>query len=642
VAWAGVWLGVVVVGVKAFYLGLPDSFSAAAAFDTVRSIAAISYVDVLFAAAVWGCGRLLLALCWRRRWAERIVCALVIAFSAISCLYAVANVVIFGAVGAFLTYPLLALVGSVRMVRSSVSAYLTPPIVTSLVGLPLAYAALVYASARATANRGRPLWQRAAAWASLCVWIVCGVHAYETTWANRQGRRIAQSPHWILLDSAWQALGEGAMVRLEDRFAADDLADFEPTGSQPPPDLIRRISRWTPMTRMAAARRPPNVILLVLESVAARWTSLNQDLYDSTPMLKAESSRSLIVENFYAHIGRSSNSLGAMLLSTYPKFDFRDLTEEYPRLQGTSLASVLHARGYRTAFVTSSDLSWAGWDTFLGGRGFDELRDYHGLSCTEPLSSWGVEDRCMLEAMIEFVGRNAAQPFFLMGWTQQTHHPYEPTPGVATLDLRRTREPVPDDYDLDRYLNVLHETDRHLGRLFDAIRSAGLGEDTIVVITGDHGQAFGYPHDGYTQGQNVYEEDVHVPLMVWYPRLYKAPVHSQAIGSHVDLAPTIAHLAGTPTAPEWQGHSLLDGGRERRAYFYVAENELTLGIREGNWKYIFNLRAGIEELYDLGRDPTEQHNLAASEPARCARLRQRLAAWTEANRRQYQGLGVRG
>jgi arylsulfatase A-like enzyme len=67
----------------------------------------------------------------------------------------------------------------------------------------------------------------------------------------------------------------------------------------------------------------------------------------------------------------------------------------------------------------------------------------------------------------------------------------------------------------------------------------------------------------------------------------------------------------------------------------VAEDHFMLGLREENWKYTFDLREGVEELYNLTSDPTEQRNLAAAEPERCARLRQRLAAWTDANRRQY-------
>ena len=66
------------------------------------------------------------------------------------------------------------------------------------------------------------------------------------------------------------------------------------------------------------------------------------------------------------------------------------------------MASVFRDRGYRTAFVTPSDLSWAEWGPFLKERGFGELRDLHQLAC--PLiSSWGVEDRCMVDGMIDFM-----------------------------------------------------------------------------------------------------------------------------------------------------------------------------------------------------------------------------------------------
>ena len=202
--------------------------------------------------------------------------------------------------------------------------------------------------------------------------------------------------------------------------------------------------------------------------------------------------------------------------------------------------------------------------------------------------------------------------------------------------LEFVRESVADGYDLGRYLNVLHETDRHLERLFDTIRRAGLEQDTLIVVTGDHGQAFGDPHDSYMQGRTVYEEDVNVPLLLWYPRRYKA---AGAIGDdrqpHRSGADHRRSRRASRPRPTGRGAACSTAGRAPRAYFYVAEDHFTLGVREENWKYIFDLREGAEELYDLSRDPTEQHNLAAAQPERCARLRQRLAAWTDANRRQY-------
>ncbi len=220
-------------------------------------------------------------------------------------------------------------------------------------------------------------------------------------------------------------------------FAPDDLADFDPPvakraqqasfGSR----VIRRATAALDV-RAAAARRPPNVILIVLESVAARWTSLHNPIYTTTPTLKAEAARSAVVDNFYAHIGRSSNSMVAMMMSAYPKLDFRELTEQYPELPGTSLASMFKSRGYRTVFVTPSDMEWAGWRGFLGGHGFERVWDYRDLACEDMVSSWGVEDRCMVDKTVDFIAAAGSRPFFLTAWTTQTHHPYEPSPACPS------------------------------------------------------------------------------------------------------------------------------------------------------------------------------------------------------------------
>ena len=636
VFWAAVWLAVVLVAIKAYYLGGPPSLAPGDFGNHLRSLAAISYVDVLFAAAIWAGTRTVLALADRRGFSQRtgsIIALLFIAVAGFAAVYAAASVVFFGIFGGFLTYPLLALVGNLQMLSSSVAAHLTPHVILMLVGLPLAYAVLVEASVRFVTARSslrhrrhEPRQARGALGLStgglpsvlLGTWLILGMHGFSTGWSTRQDRRIAENPHWVLFSSWWQVVSGDGIVRLADGFFPEDLEDFEPIGPQRP----------------VVSRRPPNVIVIVLESVAARWAGLNGGPYDSTPILEAESSRALVADNFYAHIGRSSNSLVAILLSAYPKLGFRDVTEEYPELPGTSLAAVFRDRGYRTAFVTPSDLSWAAWGPFLERRGFAELLDHRQLACPVPISSWGVEDRCMVDGMLEFIDEDPTRPFFVMGWTTQTHHPYEPTPGVPLIEMEH--EPVPDQYGLDRYLTVLRETDRHLGRLFEYVRRLRLDQDTLIVVLGDHGQAFGYPHDTYIQGRTAYQEDVHVPLMFWFPRLYRAPTRTSVVGGHIDLAPTIAELSGVPPAPDWQGRSLFDPTRPPRAYFYVAEDHFTLGLREDNWKYLFALREGVEELYDLARDPDEQHNLAEAEPARSARMRQRLAAWTEANRRQYQ------
>ena len=139
----------------------------------------------------------------------------------------------------------------------------------------------------------------------------------------------------------------------------------------------------------------------------------------------------------------------------------------------------------------------------------------------------------------------------------------------------------------------------------------------------------------------MYQEDVHVPLMFWFPRGIGRRCARRAVGGHVDLAPTIAELAGLPPPPDWQGRSLFDPARAPRAPTSTwPEIDSSWASAKANWKYILDLREGVEQLYDLDAGSHRAAESRAQHPERCARLRQRLAAWTEANRRQYERANI--
>ena len=189
---------------------------------------------------------------------------------------AVVNVGVFGVLGGFLTYSLVQMIGSVRMVQSSVGAHMTPRVVTALAGVPVAYVVTVCLAHRWTAGPPRGQAGRALLVATALVWVVGGHLAYGSHWATRQDRRIAQNAHWVFVSSWWQRDARRD-VHLSDRFADADLADFEPIGvrvSAPRADVRRAAVRTRTKTTPLLPRRPPNVVLIVLESVAARWTSL--------------------------------------------------------------------------------------------------------------------------------------------------------------------------------------------------------------------------------------------------------------------------------------------------------------------------------------------------------------------------------
>ena len=203
----------------------------------------------------------------------RVFSFVVIAVSAFCCLYAVANVVIFGVFGGFLTYPLLALVGDVRMVRSSVGAHLTMPVMSGLVGVPLAYGILLSVSNRWSQSRIRPRMLNIAAIRAPRRLDLDRIRDVGTDMADPSrpsccGKFRMGVPGVVLAGVG--PIGHGADAGAV--FELRTSADFEPIGAkQMLPVAIRRAGAAI-NARVRAARRPPNVILIVLESVAARWT----------------------------------------------------------------------------------------------------------------------------------------------------------------------------------------------------------------------------------------------------------------------------------------------------------------------------------------------------------------------------------
>ena len=109
---------------------------------------------------------------------------------------------------------------------------------------------------------------------------------------------------------------------------------------------------------------------------------------------------------------------------------------------------------------------------------------------------------------------------------------------------------------------------------------------------------------------------------------------TDTVGSQIDLNPTVLHLLGIDPPGVWQGHSLFLPDRPPRAYFYAANDDYLLGVRDGKWKYIYDVTRGKDELYDLSKDPTEQVNLAREQRDLCRQLRRRLAAWRDHAGRQ--------
>jgi lipoteichoic acid synthase len=612
--WPALWLGLALAAAKAAHWSPPGP-SLGRLREYALDLWMSAHADVAFALAFGALAAVVLRLSERRPRAQRRLYQVLLGLGAACVAYGVASARVFEYLRSPLTYPLLYLAGDLTSMRSSIGSFVDGAVLLALPGAPAAYLLAVHLTRR------RPipgLLRSRRAMAAVLILLGCALaqarSALGGSWGDRDDRLIASNPHWAILASyAAELLGRPA-ERLDVPFGPAELEDFARPAS----------------ARASTRERPPrNLILVVLESTGSRYLGLYGSAYATTPRLEHEAAHALVFDNFYSHAGLTANSMASLMLSLYPYMTWREYTIEYPDYPGATLADVLRPKGYRTAFIHSGDLEYARQDHFLRNRGFDVLWGRRDLGPGPELSSWGTEDRLLVDATLRWLDQDRQRPFFAMAWTSQSHHPYEPGPGAPAVDFFAGRPRPPDDYDLGRYLNTLVEVDRQLGRLFDGLRERGLDDDTLVVVTGDHGEAFGDPHEAWGHGSRLWEENVRVPLVIWSPRLFGAGARSATIGGHVDLNPTVADLMGLLPAPSWEGRSLLDSERPPRAYFYAARDQYLLGVRENDWKYVYDATRGRDTLYDLASDRDETRNLAAAHPDVCERLRSRLAAWRE-------------
>jgi phosphoglycerol transferase MdoB-like AlkP superfamily enzyme len=612
-------MGAVAVAAKASHWSLPEA-EPKRLREYAIDVGVSAHADVLFALCVFVVGSVCLRVSAGRPALRPWLWRAYLAFCLVAVVFAVASVQIFAYLRSPLTYALVYLADNMSNMRSSIGAFVSARLAAALVAAPLLWA-LATAWSLGRPERPPTVPRRvlqAALLLAVLAYVGAGRALYEGRWHDRADHLIARSPHWALASSfAVELTGLGDAATFAQSYPKAALDDFHPPPKGRPSASL-----------LPSGARPRNALVVVLESVGAHYVSLYGSRYDTTPTLVAESANALVDDAFYCHAGLTANSEAALTLSIYPYMTWREYTIEYPEMPGETLADVLQPRGYRTAFIHSGDLDYTNQRAFLGHRGFDVLWDWRDLGAPM-VSSWGSHDGALVDGVLRFIDQDPSRPFYVCAWTTQAHHPYEPAPGAPVVDFFAEGPLPPDDYDLGRYLNTIRYTDGELRRLFDGLRQRGLAEDTVMLITGDHGEAFGEPHDAWGHGSRVYEENVRVPAMIWSPRLFPKGRRAQIVGGHVDVNPTVADALGVTASPSWRGRSLFRADRTGRAYFYAANDDYLLGVREGKWKYIYDATGGRDELYDLEADAGEARNLARSHQDLCRALRQRLAAWRD-------------
>jgi lipoteichoic acid synthase len=379
-----------------------------------------------------------------------------------------------------------------------------------------------------------------------------------------------------------------------------------------------------------------NVIVFVLESTPAEYITAFNPKIKATPFLDSIKSDAALFDAIYAHAPATNKSMFSFLCSTYPYLSYKSLTIEKPDINLPSITSALKVYGYRTSFFNSGDNRYQNAEGFLKNRTIDEIQDFRSSPCKNSIFSDdryskerldGIDDSCLSVRFFDWFKKDTANPFFTMMWTFQTHYPY--------FNSGKQIEYGVNNPSLEKYLNALHRADETLKQLVEGLKKEGIFESTLIVVLGDHGEAFGR-HDQTTHAGGIYEENLHIPLLFINHNLFNGE-RFEFPGGISDIAPSILSILNKPSPKEWQGENLFSVNRRKRVYFFSPYSDYLFGFREGNYKFIFNASENSYALYDLSKDPFETSNIADKQPEYVKEANRHLQAWI-----QYQGNYMKG
>jgi arylsulfatase A-like enzyme len=363
-----------------------------------------------------------------------------------------------------------------------------------------------------------------------------------------------------------------------------------------------------------------NVVLVALESTAARYLKPYGAVDDPTPSFTALARESLVFDAAYAAYPESVKGLFSVLCSMTPALDVP--AEPHARAPCDSVVTRLSQAGYRTGLFHAGRFTYLGMQEIIGVHRFDTKEDA-GTIGGRIESSFGVDEPAVVSRVLKWIDDGPRdRPFFVTYLPAAGHHPY-----ASSVD-----GPFPVDSSLGAYKNAIYEGDRALATLFDGLRSRGLFDRTLIVVFGDHGEAFDQHPGNRAHSLYVYDENVHVPLVIRVPgQPTTIGARVARVASVIDIGPTILDLTGARPQQGIQGASLLDP-RERMALFHADYDRAWLGLRDGCWKFMLEIDARRARLFDVCADPAETRDRSAQEPARSDAYRTRVTTWAASRR----------
>ena len=401
-----------------------------------------------------------------------------------------------------------------------------------------------------------------------------------------------------------------------------------------------------------------NVVFILVDALRADHLGCYGYHRETSPVMDRLAAQSFRFANCFSQGNRTELSVGSLFTSLYPSMHHvrqRGDRASILAAERETLAESMRDAGLTTVSLANNPFVKREWGL---GQGFDTLVEFHtGYSALRPyqylrkLGFYESPDSAykIASTRAEFIidealgqlSRLEDSPFFLYIHFMDVHHPYLPpypydsawiTEGAYTGDLRRLWDDnwgsfnkLPCEEEvlapaellriIDLYDGAIKYVDHEIGRLLNELASRGLTDNTLVIITADHGAEFMEHGDIFHKTQFLYDEVTHVPLIVHLPGQSQGETREQIV-RHIDLMPTLQDVFGVPMSDVAEGQSLLPilttTARDWRAVPAYMQSYEFIGLRQPLNLLMYDVPNARNYFYNLAADPYAQTNVFES------------------------------
>ena len=374
----------------------------------------------------------------------------------------------------------------------------------------------------------------------------------------------------------------------------------------------------------------PSVLLITVDTVRADHVGCYGAHNIKTPAMDALAAQGVRFDNALTPVPITLPAHAAILSGTYPMWNgVRDFTSSPLRPSVGLLAEAFERQGYATAAFVSAFVLDSSWGFKRGFETYDDQFDPHQFETLHPGSIQRRAGETVDHLLAWFKSYNArtpaSKPFFIWLHLYDPHSPYDPP------------EPFHTRYAGHLYDGEIAYADSQLGRLFDELHKTGAYDRTLIVLLSDHGESLG-EHGEDEHGFFIYRSTLRVPLIIKLPRSAAGKDEARVVHSPVgtiDVAPTLLELAHIqdPLSRQFQGSSLaglalgksMESGRPVYSETFYPRDSFgwspLRSISTSRYQYI---AAPHAELYEIGQDPGQRHNVYEQHGADTAALRDQL------------------